>query len=239
MRRAVCAFAFDELGADGDHLRRVRGQSGVAGRQPEGRLPPRTAGTAGSGVTASWRSTSGSSLTPETLVRGARGARRRGEPDCVGSSSWTDPARRRRSQRKSREACRAGSVPAACGTTADSGSSWSATRLVTPSACSTRPRMIMPEALPTHPAEPTPHRLAADDVQHAGLVLQVEEGHPAGGPGSLPVGDQPGHPDPALGVPPAPGRRSGMMPCSSSTRPQVLHRMVGRARSWSPTGRPG
>src|ERR1035438_10425206 len=45
------------------------------------------------------------------------------------------------------------------------------------------------------PAVAVPHLGRADDVQHAGLVLQADEHHAAGGRRALPVGDQAGHGD--------------------------------------------
>ena len=44
-----------------------------------------------------------------------------------------------------------------------------------------------------HPLVTLPHLGRADDVHHAGLVLQAEEHHPARGRRLLLVGDQAGH----------------------------------------------
>ena len=53
-----------------------------------------------------------------------------------------------------------------------------------------------PTGLASHPAVPGPHGGLADDVDHARLVLEVEERDAPGGGRPLPVGDDPAHGDP-------------------------------------------
>ena len=151
------------------------------------------------------RSTVRSGLRPGGAWR-ARRARRLGG----GHGPWAGPtARRVVAARRSAEV-----AGRRTGWAASARPAWSARRLSTPSAFSSMPAHHQRRAGAGHPPVALPQPRRADDVEHAGLVLEVDERDAARGRRPLPVGDD------AADAAPAARARSGAAARSAARRPR-------------------